>query len=94
MSEKKNVIMVSEEDRNMLQRADVEMCSRKDIIAFMIGNNMDISTQRFNEYQKEYNEKYFAFEQAKTYLQTKYLSHLNVIDWTLDYNTCELSYNV
>ena len=94
MSEKKNIIMVSEEDRNMVQRADVEMSSRRDIIAFMITNNMDISTSRFNDYQKDYSDKYYAFESAKQHIQDKYLNGLNAGDWTLDYNTCELIYSV
>lgn len=94
MSEKKNIIMVSEEDRNMVQRADVEMSSRRDIIAFMITTNMDISTSRFNDYQKDYSDKYYAFESAKQHIQDKYLNGLNAGDWTLDYNTCELIYSV
>jgi len=90
----KRTIIVSTEDRDMVQRADVEMSSRRDVITFMINNNMNISTERFNEYQNDYNNKYLAFEQAKQYLQDKYLSNTPVINWHLNYHTCELNYNV
>ena len=87
-----NVIIVSEEDRDMVQRADVEMSSRRDIIVFMINNNMNITSERFQEYQNEYNQKFLDFEAAKNYIQNKYLNGLSVSNWVLNYFNCELSY--
>jgi hypothetical protein len=87
-----NKIIVSDEDRNTLQRADVECQSRANLIAFMIDKGMDISSERFQEYQRSYEQAFLAFEQAKTDLQTKYLSNVTASSWSLDYTTCELSY--
>ena len=39
--------------------------------------------------QKEYDEKYFAFEQAKSKLEREYVRKAvsNPINWSLDYHT-------
>lgn len=90
----KNVIIVTEEERDAVQRADIACAAHRDIITFMISHDMDISTERFAAYQAEYNEKFNAFEQAKTDLQNKYLAGIPAVNWNLEYATCELTYNV
>lgn len=87
------VIIISEEDRNRLQRADTETASYLNIITHIIGNNMDISGERFAEYEKKYQQAFATFEAEKANLQRKYLSHCKASSWNLDYNTCELTYN-
>lgn len=87
-----NIIRVTEEDRDILQRADVECSSRMNIIAFMIQNNMSIDNDRFKTYQAEYNDYFFAFEKAKKEMEAKYLAGMKVNNWSLDYATCELTY--
>lgn len=88
----KNVIIVSEEDRNIVQRADVECSSRMNLISFLIQNNVDINNERFKAYQDDYSNYFFAFEQEKTKLAEKYLNGLSYTSWNLNYNTCELTY--
>ena len=87
-----NIIKISEEDRNKVQRADVEVASYQNIISYIIANNMDISNERFKEYEKRHQEAVLAFELAKNELQKKYLSNVKAAHWNLDYVTCELSY--
>jgi hypothetical protein len=87
-----NIIKVSEEDRNMVQRADIECSARANLISFMISNNMDISSENFQRYQTEYQEKFLAFDEAKSLIEKKYLKGVNASTWSLDYKTCELSY--
>ena len=87
-----NIIVISEEDRNKVQRADIESTARMNLMSFMISNNMDISSERFQQYQEEYFEKFKVFEAAKAELEKKYLSGIKATSWNLDYKTCELSY--
>ena len=87
-----NIIMVSEEDRNKVQRADVEVASYQNIISYIIANNMDISSERFKEYENKHREALLTFETVKNNLQKKYLSNVKASHWNLDYSTCELSY--
>lgn len=89
-----NIIHVTEEDRDILQRADVECSSRMNLIAFMIQNNMSIDNDRFKAYQEDYNKYFFAFENAKKAMETKYLAGIKATSWSLDYGTCELSYEI
>lgn len=88
----KNIIMVSEEDRNMVQRADVEMSSRMNLIYFMLSRDMDVNNEKFKKYEQEYQEMFLVFEKAKNYISDKYLKNLNATSWSLDYESCELTY--
>lgn len=90
----KNVIIVTEEDRNIVQSADIACSAHRDIITFILSNNIDIPAERFQAYQAEYEKKFSAFEQAKEDLQQKYLAGIPAINWNLEYATCELTYNV
>ena len=92
------VITVPEEIRNMVQKANIERDSRRDILVFIMGReDIDISPERFAQYQKEYDEKYLVFEQAKSQLEREYV--LPAVDgkannWSLDYTTCKVTINV
>lgn len=92
MSEKKNVIMVSEEDRTRVQKADVEASSRMNLIGFMISRNMDTSGDQFKRYEEEYRAAFMEFEAAKEYISNKYLKDIKAISWNLDYESRELTY--
>ena len=89
----KNIIIVSEEDRNNVQRADIECSARMNLISYIMRNNaVDVDNVRFKAYQDDYTEHFFAFEQAKGILEKKYLAGKQYSSWRLDYNTCELIY--
>lgn len=88
----KNVIIISEEDRNNLQRAHAECESRMNIITYILQGNIKIDENRFLDYQKDYTEKYMIFETEKSNLEQKYLKNLNYNNWNLNYSNCELSY--
>lgn len=90
----KNAIIVSEEDRDMLQRADITCSAHRDVITFILGNDVKVSDERFKQYQTEYEVKFAAFEQAKQDLQNKYLNGIPAKSWNLEYATCELTYSV
>jgi hypothetical protein len=86
------IIIVDEFDRDAVQRADVECSARMNLITYLIKNDIGLDNARFQEYQNDYTKSFGAFEMAKKNLETKYLSGKNVSSWSLDYATCELSY--
>ena len=91
------VISVPENIRDMVQKANVECDSRKSIILAILENNLNISDERLKKYQEEYDEKFFAFEQAKSFIEKNYV--LPAVDgkannWSLDYASCNLTITV
>lgn len=92
------VITVPEEIRDLVQKTNVERDARRDILVFLMENSdVNIPPERFDKYQKEYDEKYLAFEQAKRKIEQEYV--LPAVDgkpnnWSLDYSTCEITINV
>lgn len=84
------IIVIEEKDRDMVQRADIETSSRMNLISFMLSRNMDTSTEYFKKYEKEYQECFLAFEQAKNYIFNKYVKGSNASSWVLDYANCQL----
>lgn len=88
-----NVIKVESADRDMVQRANIDSESMANLISIMVSNKIDVGNERFLDYEKRYKEAFWAFEKAKKEIENKYLSGINAISWTLDYATCELTYN-
>lgn len=91
-------ITVPEEIRNMVQKANVERDSRRDILTYIMANsNINISEERFEKYQKEYDEKFLAFEQAKNFIEKEYVmpaAEGKASSWSLDYATCIVTINI
>ena len=85
------IIIVDTADRDMVQKADIEVSSRMNLISFMLSRNMDTNTDYFKRYEKEYQECFLAFEQAKTYIFNKYVKDEKALSWSLNYETCQLT---
>ena len=91
-------IIINEEDRDYIQKLDIEMSSRQNLISFMISSNMNIETEQFKRYQAEYNEYFIQFEKSKRdIIEKKYLNSIDEslqnLAWNLDYASCELTYD-
>ena len=86
----KEVIIIDSHDRDIVQKADIEMSSRMNLISFIISKNMDISNERFKQYEQEYKDAFLAFESAKDMIAKKYVPNLTT-NWSLDYVTCALT---
>ena len=87
-------ITVPEEIRDLAQKANVERDARRDILLYIMQNNVDIPEERLIKYQKEYDEKYLAFEQAKSIIEKDYVMPAvngKALNWSLDYSTCIVS---
>lgn len=85
-------IVIPQEEINKIQRKDVDMSSRRDIITYILSNNIQIPKERFDEYQNEYSLAFANFEKAKIEVEEKYVNP-NMMpkekknNWTLDYNS-------
>jgi len=82
-------IEIPEDVKTKVQRADVECSARRSIITTILEQDLAVPTERFNAYQKEYEDKFFAFESAKTEIEKEYVRTAisNPANWVLDYNT-------
>ena len=89
-----NIIIVTEIGRDILQRADLECSARMNLISFLMKNDIGITNARFQEYQDDYTKSFFVFENAKKDMENKYLAGKIYTSWSLDYNTCKLTYEV
>lgn len=84
-------IIVPEEIRDKAQKANVERDARRDILIYIMQNNVNISEERIANYQKEYDEKYFEFEQVKSIIEKEYVmpaTEGKASNWSLDYSSC------
>lgn len=82
-------VKVPDEVKNATQRADIECAARKDIIVYLMEKNLAIPPERLEAYQKEYEDKFLAFEQAKSNIEQNYVrtAVAKPINWNLDYST-------
>lgn len=88
------IITIPEEIRDKAQKANVERDSRRDILLYIMENNLNIPEERINHYQQEYDEKYLEFEQAKSVIEKEYVMPITegkALNWSLDYSTCIVS---
>ena len=88
----KNIILVDQQDINILQKADMEQQSKKDLILFLINNNVDINNPFIKKYEQEYQIAFNNFTNEKNKIISKYLTNIIYTDWTITYQTRELSY--
>ncbi len=87
-------IKVDEQDKNYVESLDYELTSRKDIIAYMLSNNMNTNTDAFRSYQKEAVQFEVQYREAKRIIEEKYvLPNIgdHMVNWRLDYTTSELN---
>lgn len=86
-------IIVPETLRNELQKREMEYNARREIIIYILQNNLQIPQERFEAYEKEYDQKFQAFEQLKDQITKEYVQPIvqNPDFWNLNYETCELT---
>ena len=88
------VVNVPAEKRDIVEKYAYERSSRRDIIAFMLTQNMDISSESFKAYQKEYMEFDVMFNKAKEEIEKEFVPEeyrKAGCSWTLDYETAVLT---
>ena len=91
-------ITVPEDVRDMVQKANIECDARRDILTYIMANpNIEISDERIKRYQKEYDEKYFAFEEAKSFIEKNYViptTKGKASNWFLNYASCVVTITI
>lgn len=88
------IITVPVELRDRAQKANVERDARRDILLYIMQNNVNIPEERIARYQKEYEEKYLEFDQVKNIIEKEYVMPATddkALNWSLDYHTCVVS---
>ena len=89
------IITIPEERTVEVQKADVERSARRDIIVYLMEHpEINVDENRRAEYQKEYDEKYLAFEQAKSRIEQDFvIPAINgkASSWNLNYSTSEIT---
>lgn len=91
-------IIVPEEIRDMVQKANVERDSRRDILTYIMANtDIKVPEERIIQYQKEYDEKYLAFDKAKSIIEKDYVmpaTEGKASNWSLDYSSCVVTITI
>jgi len=82
-----------------IESLQYETYARKDIIAFMLEKNMNMSTDSAKEYQKEYKRYFSEYEIALQQLKELYIyANPSIADkevkWSLDFESKMLTIEV
>ena len=92
------IIQVSKDLCNLVQKANLERNSRRDLLLYIMQNQLNISQEKLQQYQEEYDEKYSNFEKLKLIIENKYVKPIvspnENYSWSLDYYTCEITVNI
>lgn len=95
---KKIKINIPIEIKNLIQKFDIEANSRKEIIEYVLLNNINITNEHFQQYQQDYEKRLYEFNIAKQELVNKYilpkLKENTKYNWNLDYTTSILTVEV
>ncbi len=88
---KETIIEIPGSVVNFIQRLDIECQSYKNIISYILTHeDMNISTERFKQYQEAYQNTLYAFEIAKQELEKKYLYNFKNPQWKLNYKNYQI----
>lgn len=89
---KKTLIIEDKDFIKDLEGLQYEVDSRKSIIAYMIDSNMDIHSEGFSAYQKEYTSFLKEYEEKKKEVELKFIPSTikNPKFWNLNFLTGEL----
>lgn len=94
MANETKIIKVEPAVRDYVEGLDYEYSTRRDLVAFMISNNMDTTTDSFVKYQKEMGEYNTKFKMAKQEIEDQYVKPVigdSKVRWVLNYRDCELT---
>lgn len=82
---------------NLIEGLHYETEARKDIITFYITNGMDMTSEAWQSYNKEYREFFVQYSEAKTQLEDLFIKKNPELDgraytrWNLDFATGNLT---
>lgn len=81
---------------NLLESLALETNSRKDVISFMLSNDMMLADAKsFEKYHDEYQKFYKQYDTAKQEFQKLYVDKIpNAVHWNLDFTNSLLTVTV
>lgn len=81
---------------DLLESLALETNSRKDVISFMLSNNMMLTDAKsFEKYHDEYQKFYKQYDTAKSEFQKMYVDTIpNAVNWNLDFASALLTVTV
>lgn len=94
MENNTQVIKVEEKVRDYVESLDYEYSTRRDLVSFMLANNMSTDTDAFRKYQDEMAEFNAKFKMAKNEIEKTYVLPVigdKKVRWSLSYDTAELT---
>ena len=89
-------VTIPEDIRDTIQALQFEVESRKDLLAHMISTGIDLTSDTFKSYEKEYQEYFVKYNLAKEDMQNNCLKPAvdgKLINWNLDFASCEVTLN-
>ena len=97
MEENVKVIKIEEAVRDYVEGLDYEYSVRRDLVSFMLSNNMSTDTDAFKKYQTEMAEYNAKFKIAKNEIEKQYILPIigdKKVRWVLNYDTAEVTITV
>lgn len=88
------IVNIDTKIRDYIEGLDYELASRKELVAYMLENNMNVNTDSFKKYSAEMAEYSAKFKLAKKELEKQYVLPIigdKKVSWKLDYASCELT---
>ena len=91
---KVQVIKIPEDICNKIQMLQYELDAHKELLAHMINAGVDVNTDAFKEYNKQYEDIFTEYNRVKQELQTTRLEpnvDSKLLKWNLNFITTEVT---
>lgn len=80
---------IPNELKDKIQKADIKRSATRDLILYIMQNEVDIPEERLEMLKEQYTMEYYDFERYKSDLEKDYIEpkFKNNVNWNLDYST-------
>lgn len=80
---------IPSELKDKIQKADIKRSATRDLILYIMQNEVDIPEERLEMLKEQYTMEYYDFEHYKGDLEKDYIEpkFKNNVNWNLDYAT-------
>lgn len=80
---------IPSELKDKIQKADIKRSATRDLILYIMQNEVDIPEERLEMLKEQYTMEYYDFERFKGDLEKDYIEpkFKNNVNWNLDYST-------
>lgn len=80
---------IPSELKDKIQKADIKRSATRDLILYIMQNEVDIPEERLEMLKEQYTMEYYDFERYKGDLEKDYIEpkFKNNVNWNLDYST-------